>query len=65
MRQAGQIIVSVVVLGVWTAHMLGVLKPWGDADTSTIGNALALVLGYWIGSSHGSDRKTDMLGGPK
>jgi uncharacterized membrane protein YidH (DUF202 family) len=60
--------VSIIGLGVFLTM---VVMAWVTKDSQMLnslviiaGNGFTWILGYWIGSSAGSDRKTELLGNP-
>jgi len=68
----GPAVVTVALLAVYVAHLMGLGPVWGAGDEETMKNLTIMVASYWVGSSHGSDRKTEILhadhadpGGPK
>ena len=64
MNKFGPLFVSVVILGLYGAHAMGLGKPWADGDTNLMNMCLTLVMGYWLGSSSGSAAKNDIIGAP-
>lgn len=60
-NQFGPALVSAIILAIYGTHMMGHGMAWGEGDTKLMETCLTLVIGYWLGSSHGSDRKTEML----
>jgi hypothetical protein len=50
---------SAVIMALYSAHMMGFGGVWGDGDVKLMDTSLTLVLGYWIGSSHGSISKDE------
>lgn len=52
--------VTLAILGLYGAHLLGVGVAWGVPDEETMKNLSIMVVSYWVGSSHGSDRKTEI-----
>lgn len=63
MRHVGPSVVTLVVLGIYAAHYMGYGMAWSDGDMRLQDTCLTLVLGYWIGSSADSARKTEILKG--
>lgn len=47
-------LLSTVIMALYAAHMMGYGIVWGEGDMKLMDTCLTLVLGYWIGSSHGS-----------
>lgn len=63
MTAFGPAIVTVVLLGLYGAHLMGIGPAWGVPDEETMKNLTIMVASYWVGSSHGSDRKTEIMQG--
>lgn len=59
--QIGQLLVTIAILGFYGAHALGLGGTWSDGDNQLMNVCLTLVIGYWLGSSSGSAKKTDAL----
>lgn len=62
MIQAGRVAVSLLVLSLWGAITLGRTPPQSEANMKLMDTLATAVVFYWVGSSSGSDRKTEMLG---
>ena len=62
-NQIGPCLVSFVILGLYAAHMLGHTIAWTEGDIKLMDTCLTLVIGYWLGSSVGSARKTELAEG--
>jgi hypothetical protein len=58
----GPAIVSVIVLALYAANVLGYGHIEGEAERELMKVLTTMVVGYWIGSSSGSARKTEMQG---
>ena len=62
MNRYGPMIVSMIILALFGAHMMGFGLSWAEGDQKLMETCLTLVVGYWLGSSHGSAMKTDAKG---
>lgn len=61
MHQIGPAFVSVVILAIYALHMTGATGgTWAEGDIKLMDTCLTLVVGYWLGSSAGSARKTEL-----
>lgn len=62
MQQFGPALVSSVILAIYGLHMTGATHGavWTDGDVKLMDTCLTLVVGYWLGSSAGSARKTEL-----
>lgn len=59
MNQYGPLLISVAILALYAQHMMGYGIVWGEAEAKLMDMALTLVIGYWLGSSHGSQTRTE------
>ncbi len=62
MQQLGPALVSATILVIYALHMTGHggSAPWTEGDVKLMDTCLTLVVGYWLGSSAGSARKTEL-----
>lgn len=58
---SGAFIVSLFVLCLFSASVLGVATGLTDGTTRLLETAVTLVLGYWLGSSAGSAKKDERI----
>lgn len=65
MTRFGPAVVTIAILGLFGAHLLGFGPALGLQDAETLKNLSIMVASYWVGSSHGSDRKTEIMQEPK
>lgn len=57
----GALVVSLVVLGLFGVVVTHLVPPPNETVAALLNNAVVLVLGYWIGSSHSSQAKDDTI----
>lgn len=61
MNRWGPAMVSAIILITYCSHALGLgSAPWDESSTKLMEVCLTLVMGYWLGSSSGSARKTEL-----
>jgi hypothetical protein len=58
---AGALVVSLIVLGLFGAVVAHAVPAPNETVATLLNNAVVLVLGYWIGSSHSSQAKDDTI----
>lgn len=63
MNAFGPAIVSAIILALYGAHVLGYGHVEGEADKELLKLLATAVVYYWVGSSSGSARKTEIAGG--
>lgn len=63
MNQFGPALVSAVILGIYALHVAGHGIAMDAAELKLLETCLTLVVGYWLGSSVGSARKTEISEG--
>lgn len=61
LNRFGPAIVTISVLGLYGAHLMGWGPSWAVPDEETMKNLSIMVASYWVGSSSGSARKTEIL----
>lgn len=61
MHKLGPAFVSAVILAIYALHSTGATHAaWTEGDVKLMDTCLTLVVGYWLGSSAGSARKTEL-----
>ena len=63
MNAFGPAVVTIALLAFYGAHLMGFGPAWSVPDEETMKNLTIMVASYWVGSSHGSDRKTEIMQG--
>lgn len=59
MNRYGPMLISLVIMGLYAAHMMGYGIAWTEGDMKLMDMCLTLTIGYWLGSSHGSAQKQE------
>lgn len=62
MNKYGSLIVSAVILAIYAIHAMGYGGHWTEGDQKLMDTCLTLTVGYWLGSSAGSARKSEIAG---
>ena len=57
----GQYLVTLAIVGVYLAHYAGIGPVWDTTDSQLQNLLLMAVVGYWLGSSDGSARKSETI----